>query len=225
MLLFCAVCIALHYLGNTKYFKNLWSNISAVCQPHRATFSSSSQLPPLSLLSCQSLLNSLASVLLEWALFLQVITHKMTSKQYRQAPKKRTLQSQCCPLVGWSESQLLAGWLTVLVNNALFFFLLFSSQVSYKFISIWLISDYQNLAGLFYFSIQLVSSIDGDFSATFECSQPQSLLKVWLYACNISLTYIFLDLQHNRREKEGAWHSETWLLAEMWSLMSTPWWR
>lgn len=32
--------------------------------------------------------------------------------------------------------------------------------------------------GLFYFSIQLVSSIDGDFSATFECSQPQSLLKI-----------------------------------------------
>ena len=95
-----------------------------------------------------------------------------------QAPKKRTLQSQCCPLVGWSESQLLAGWLTVLVNNALFFFLLFYSQVSYKFICIWLISNYQNLAGLFYFSIQLVSSIDGDFSATFECSQPQSLLKV-----------------------------------------------
>jgi len=34
------------------------------------------------------------------------------------------------------------------------------------------------LSGLFYFSIQLVSSINGDFTAVFECSQPRSLLKI-----------------------------------------------
>lgn len=34
------------------------------------------------------------------------------------------------------------------------------------------------LSGIFYFSIQLVSSINGDFVAVFECSQPQSLLKI-----------------------------------------------
>jgi len=34
------------------------------------------------------------------------------------------------------------------------------------------------LSGLFYFSIQMVSSINGDFTAAFECSQPRSLLKI-----------------------------------------------
>jgi len=34
------------------------------------------------------------------------------------------------------------------------------------------------LSGIFYFSIQLVSSINGDFTAVFECSQPRSLLKI-----------------------------------------------
>ena len=131
---FCAVCNCFYNISYLEHEIFQRFMISDICQPHRATSFSSSQLPPLSLLSCQSLLNSLASVPLEWALFLQVITHKMISKQYMQAPKKRTLQSQCCPLVGWSESQLLAGWLTVLVNNALFFFLLFSSQVSHKFL-------------------------------------------------------------------------------------------
>ena len=114
---------------------------------------------------------------------------------------KSSLQSKCCPLVGWSESQLLAGWLTVLVNNALFFFLLFSSQVSHKFNRIWLISNYQNLAGLFYFSIQLVSSIDGDFSATFECSQPQSLLKVWFMLETFFDFHLFRSATQSKRKR------------------------
>ena len=176
---FCVVCNCFYNITYLQHEIFQRFMISDICQPHRATSFSSSQLPPLSLLSCQSLLNSLASVPLEWALFLQVKTHKMTSKQLRQAPKKSSLQSHHSAALWWDGRKAncwLVGWLSWSTTHC------FSSCSSlhrcHTSFCIWLISNYQNLAGLFYFSIQLVSSIDGDFSATFECSQPQSLLKV-----------------------------------------------
>ena len=133
---------------------------------------------------------------------------------------------------GWQAHCRLAGWLSWTTTDSFpsctppFRFLLSEiplHNIPVNFRSNFLLCIF---AGLFYFSIQLVSSINGDFTAVFECSQPRSLLKVLPCVDKTQTNPIsIVDLQHSGREREGAGLFNTWVFPAMRCHLYKPWWQ